>query len=56
MKEIAQGGQGEVVKILYKGKIAAAKSLPLMYFHDPISVSDFLNEIKLLRYFILTIK
>lgn len=50
IKEIAQGGQGEVVKVLFKGKLAAVKSLLVQYFMDSMSVSDFLHEIKLMRY------
>lgn len=49
MKRVGKGGQGEVSKVLYKGKLAAAKSIPSHHFEDPISVSEFVNEIKILR-------
>jgi hypothetical protein len=46
---LGKGGHGEVSKVLYKGKLAAAKSIPEYHFQDPSLVSDFLHEIKLFR-------
>ena len=50
LKTLGKGGQGEVSKVLFKGKLAAAKSIPAYHFQDPMIVSDFLHEIKLFRF------
>lgn len=49
LKRVGKGGQGEVSKVLYKGKLAAAKSIPELHFQDSSLVSDFLHEIILFR-------
>jgi len=47
IKNVGTGGQGEVEKVMYKGKLAAAKSIPKKFFGDQYALSEFLYEIKL---------
>jgi hypothetical protein len=50
LKAVGRGGQGEVIKVLYRGQIAAAKSIPPQNLDDS-NMSQFLYEIKLFRQF-----
>ncbi len=47
IESIGEGGQGKIFKALYNHKLVAAKSVSIL---DPLSLTDFRKEIKILRY------